>query len=386
MDYEKLAVYCKTVRQNEVFDAIIQTGSQRKASKKLGINKRNVEICVAKVKGYAARQGYSPEHDMNVTVPDGFHLKGTSTLYGDDGVKKLQWVKSNIDHERQLEIMKEAVQAFCDDLPKAKPSPQIPSKNKDLVNQYTITDYHLGMLSWPDETGEDWNTDIAEEMLVDWFRYGITHSPDAHQAIFAQIGDFLHWDGMEAVTPTNKHILDADTRFQHIVRVTIRVFRRVIGLLLEKYPKVHIVMADANHDPASGCWLREMFHSFYSEDRRITVDNSADSYYCFEHGLTGLAYHHGHKRKPGNIDTVIASKFREMFGRTKYVYTHTGHLHHDKVIETNLMKIEQHETLSAKDAYASRGGYMSNRSAKVITYHKEYGEVSRLTITPEMLK
>ncbi|HAT4910165.1 TPA: hypothetical protein I9675_004527 [Salmonella enterica subsp. enterica serovar Typhimurium] len=42
--------------------------------------------------------------------------------------------------------------------------------------------------------------------------------------------------------------------------------------------------------------------------------------------------------------------------------------------------------LAAKDAYASRGGWMSWRSANVITYSSEYGEVGRLTISPEMLK
>ena len=50
------------------------------------------------------------------------------------------------------------------------------------------------------------------------------------------------------------------------------------------------------------------------------------------------------------------------------------------------MILEQHRTLASKDAYASRGGYLSGRDAKVITYHKKYGEVARQTINIEMLK
>ena len=50
------------------------------------------------------------------------------------------------------------------------------------------------------------------------------------------------------------------------------------------------------------------------------------------------------------------------------------------------MVVEQHRTLAAKDAYAARGGWFSGRSANVITYHKQYGEVSRQSISPEMLK
>ncbi|CBY88559.1 hypothetical protein [Pantoea phage LIMEzero] len=49
------------------------------------------------------------------------------------------------------------------------------------------------------------------------------------------------------------------------------------------------------------------------------------------------------------------------------------------------MIVEQHQTLAAKDAYASRGGWLSKRSASVITYHCEHGEVARLTISPDML-
>jgi hypothetical protein len=62
-----------------------------------------------------------------------------------------------------------------------------------------------------------------------------------------------------------------------------------------------------------------------------------------------------------------------------------GHLHHVDVKENNLMIVEQHRTLAANDAYSARGGYLSGRDAKVITYSKDYGEVSRLTINSDML-
>jgi hypothetical protein len=49
------------------------------------------------------------------------------------------------------------------------------------------------------------------------------------------------------------------------------------------------------------------------------------------------------------------------------------------------MKVERHETLAAPDAYAANGGWLSGRSAKVITYSKRFGEVGRITLTPEMV-
>jgi len=53
--------------------------------------------------------------------------------------------------------------------------------------------------------------------------------------------------------------------------------------------------------------------------------------------------------------------------------------------ESNLMIVEQHRTLAPSDAYSARAGYQSGRDAKVITYHRKYGEVARLTISPKMV-
>jgi hypothetical protein len=249
-----------------------------------------------------------------------------------------------------------------------------------------VTDFHLGMLSWREETGADWDTRIAEDMLVGWFAAAIKQAPDSEMAVLAQLGDFLHWDGLDAVTPASKHLLDADTRFQKLVRVAIRALRRVVGLLLAKHAKVHLVMAEGNHDPASSIWLREWFSVLFENEPRVTVDLSPDPYYCVEWGKTALFFHHGHKRKPGNVDTVFAAKFREVFGRTLFNYAHMGHMHHIDQRETNLMVVEQHRTLAAPDAYAARGGWISGRDAQVITYHREFGEVGRLRVSDKMLE
>ena len=48
--------------------------------------------------------------------------------------------------------------------------------------------------------------------------------------------------------------------------------------------------------------------------------------------------------------------------------------------------VKQHATLAARDAYAARGGWIAERKIEAITYHKEYGEVGTITVTPEMLE
>lgn len=46
-------------------------------------------------------------------------------------------------------------------------------------------------------------------------------------------------------------------------------------------------------------------------------------------------------------------------------------MHHLKQDEDNMMQVRQHPTLSAKDAYAVRAGYNSQRGASVIIYSKK---------------
>ncbi len=314
------------------------------------------------------------------------HRLGKITVNRDaDGRVIQDWVRAEVDQEQRDAAMRAVVDALKEEIPRTSPEPIAPPGNDDLLNQFTVTDLHFGMLSWREETGSDYDLKIAEQLLLDWFAAAIEMAPKASRAVLAQLGDLLHHDSHVSVTPTNANVLDADSRLQKIIRVVIRTMRRIIAMLLGKHEHVHVVMCDANHDPASGAWLREMFAAFYDQEPRLTVDSSASTYYVLEHGETSLFYHHGHKRKINSVDSVFAGQFRSVYGRTRYSYAHIGHLHTDELKSTNLMKIERHETLAARDAYAANGGWLAGRSAKVITYSKRFGEVGRIVLSPEMV-
>lgn len=374
-----------TPRQAEYLRAYWEHGGYRQAARALGIRHSRVQEGIKSALAMAAKRGYSPSHDMTHTAPDGYHVKGVSTYYNREGVPTGQWVKTNIDHERQLELLHQAVAALAEEVTPAPAVPLPPATLGNLLNCYVITDYHLGAKAWGEETGADWDTAIAENLLLAWFGAAIAQAPAARVAVFAQLGDFLHFDGLAALTPTHGHLLDADTRFQKVIRVAISVIRKIIGMLLLKHELVHVLMAEGNHDLASSAWLRELFAALYANEPRVVVDTRPDPYYCVEHGSTSLFFHHGHKRSPANLESVLIAKFREVFGRTKHSYAHTGHLHHNVLRETNTMQIEQHRTLSAPDSHAARGGWVSGRDAKVITYHREYGEVGRITVSAAMI-
>lgn len=395
LELKTLEQFCTTDKQLERLRAYYDNDCNATAvAKAEGVDESTIRRVIELIKGRAALKGHSPEEDRTGKAPPGFSVKGKSILRRvpvgvdeeDKPIYQLEWVKTQADLEQRHRMAQEAAAALAEEITPATPRPVIQAGPKELLNLFVVTDYHLGMKAWGEETrGEDWDIAIAEKLLLDWFATTIDRMLPAHTAVLGQLGDFLHWDGLDAVTPMSGHNLDADTRFQKMVRVAIRALRQVTDLLLDKHEHVHVIHAEGNHDLASSVWLRELFYAFYDNEPRVTVDISADPYYVYQHGRTGLFFHHGHKRGMKNLDNVFVRKFREIYGNVDHAYGHVGHLHHDK-IESNLMTLEQHRTLAAADAYASRHGFMSGRDAKAITYHSQYGEVSRVTVNPDMVR
>ncbi|QIG67833.1 hypothetical protein EVB53_031 [Rhizobium phage RHph_Y60] len=327
-----------------------------------------------------------PERGDVFTVPEGQIVSGVSALVDEDGREVIKWIKTKAETVATT-AWRQALDEFKASLPRLPVTAAPAFVNDQLCVQYTVTDLHFGMLAWAEETRvADYDLQIAERLLTDWFAAAIAMAPPAHTAVFAQLGDLAHYDSMETVTPTSRHVVDGDSRPQKMIRVIIRVVRRVIAMLLEKHQHVHVIMAKANHDPYSSGWMREGFAALYEDEPRITVDTSPAEYYAFEWGKTALFYHHGHRKQLKDVDATFAGAFREIFGRCPHCYGHVGHLHNDEAKDSNLMKTERHRTLAPADSYSSSMGHTSKRDAKAIVYHKEFGEVSRFTLSPEMVR
>ncbi|USE79496.1 LysR family transcriptional regulator [Cupriavidus gilardii] len=375
-----------TPRQIEIIEALEQHGSERKAAAALGVARGTITAAISGLRKRAAQAGYSPAHDMTRTVPDGYRVRGVSTYYGKDGKPVGQWVKSAVDQERMREIMREAFDAMAESLPRVEPAPHEWGNISALCNLVVFTDYHMGMLAWHKEGGADWDIGIAERLLLASFLHMVEAAPSAGTCVLSIQGDFLHSDGLLPVTPTNKHVLDQDGRFSKIVAASIRVLRRLIDHALRKHAKVHLVIAEGNHDEASSVWLRQMFAALYEKEPRLSVNDSELPYYVYQHGDVMLAFHHGHKTTNEQMPLLFAAQFPKMWGATTKRYCHTGHRHHVDEKEYSGMIVTQHPTLAARDAYAARGGWISERAASTITYHEKYGQVARTIVTPEMFQ
>lgn len=378
--------FCETERQADVFRLRQQGLTNKQIAERLNVDSRSVYRIMRRVKERAAKSGYSPEHDWNHPVPDGHKIKGVSTFYDDDGRPVRQWVKSQTDEKRQFEILLERLEEAHSGIPPFKPSKKPGKVESSLLSLLTVTDFHLGMYAYEAETGEDWDIKIARDVFLNSIHDMVSASPKAGTGMLCQLGDFLHWDGILNVTPQSGHILDADTRYAKLVDLTMSVMAEAVNIMLAHFGRVVIVNAEGNHDISGSIWLRKHLAHLFSKDRRVQVIDNDYPYYAYLHGQTMLGFHHGHKMKLPQLHKLFASepRFREMWGKSNYTYIHTGHYHHERVVEDGGAVAEQHPTLAARDAYAARGGWVSRRGAKMITYHDVDGEVSRITVRPRL--
>jgi hypothetical protein len=381
----KLYEFC-TIRQLEKLEAIEKHGSARKAATAMGIHRNAIDCAVASVKNKAALAGYSPAHNLTRPVAPGQMLRGASTLYRrGEPEPVLQWVKSKTDDSQREQIIRDIIASLMDDAPRAEPVLFDGPTESSLCNVYTLTDSHVGALCWHREGGQDWDLKIAEATLVGCFERMIHASPLAAMCVVAQLGDFLHQDSVLPVTPTGKHVLDADGRFSKVVQIAVRVLRTVVDLALARHRKVVVLMAEGNHDPASSIWLRALFGALYEREPRVEVIDSPLPYYVHQHGSTMIGWHHGHLRKPSELPLLFAAQFPTVWGATTKRYVHCGHRHHVEEKEHSGVHVIQHPTLAARDAYAARGGWIADRTVTAVTYHDRFGRYSTATVCPEML-
>ncbi len=376
-----------TPRELEHIAAITEHGSQSAAAIAFGIHPAAISRSMKRLRARAALRGYSPDHDMTRTVPDGYQVKGVSSYYGADGELRGQWVKSKIDAERQAEMLQAMIEGLSSTIPRATQivTPRDPLAS-DLMACYPVGDHHLGSLSWAEETGDDYDLNIAENLLLRATDHLIDVAPQCETSIIAILGDFFHYDSFDALTPTNHNILDSDTRYPKMVRTATGLVRYMIDAALKRHGAVHVIIEIGNHDLSSSIFLAEFISALYENESRVSVDTSPSHFHYFSFGRVLVGTYHGHRTKMANLPLIMANDRPELWGATDHRYWWTGHVHHEQVKDYVGCRVESFRVLAAADAYTANAGYRSKRDMKAIILHKTFGEVARHTVNPLMLE
>ena len=375
-----LQQYADTDRQAQLLSLRDQGLTISEIAEQMGMSERNAFRMLQRIKMKAAKQGYSPDHDMTKPVPDGFVVSGVSTYYNDEGKATGQWVKSRLAADDRLKALQEAIaDAVAEYKGGVKPAKQLKQKHdgSNYMVAIPIGDPHIGMYAWSEEAGEDFDTNIARDDLLNASRSLFNASPDADKCLIANLGDFFHSDNQSNRTARSGAALDVDTRWARVLKLGCMVMVDMIHLALKKYPEVEVINAIGNHDDHSAVMLSAFLSAYFNDEPRVTVQPTTAKFHYVKFGKCLIGVTHGDTIKHGDLGELMATDQAEDWGSTEHRMWFVGHIHHSRKTELRGCTVESFRTLAAKDAWHAAKGYRSGRDMNAIVLHKEYGEVAR---------
>lgn len=375
-----------TVRQIEFMDAINEHGSAGKAAKALGINKGTITKAMRALQRRAAALGYSPDHDMTRTAPAGFMVKGTSTLYDKEGRQAAQWVKTTVDRDQQIELLRQFVADLCEEAKGRAPVVAPPAfTNADLLTIYPIGDHHHGMFADHAETGDGYNMVTSIHRLESAFDHLVNLAPPSETALMINLGDFLHANDHTSRTE-HGNVLDVDGRFGQALHSGAMALVRCVLKLLAKHQHVIVWNVRGNHDRDAALALAMAMSFYFHNEPRVTVDIGLGLYKYHRFGRCLFGSHHGHGAKAQDLPLIMAEDRKEDWGQTDHRVWHCGHIHHLTRKDYVGCTVETHRGLPGTDAWHSGQGYRSKKDMNAIVYHRQHGEIQRTRFEMGMLE
>ncbi len=356
-----------------------------------GMSAGNAEDVIAAKFGVTPRtvRDYRPVRESSDATPARTNefVKGTSTLYDDKGNVKLRWVKADKKGDDLQRFADTLTEVFKGEVAQVTHrNPDEVRYSEDHLAVYPIGDHHTGLHSWKPESGDSYDLKIAEQLLCDAIDRLVKTAPRCREGLIISVGDFFHADNRHAHTTNSMHTLDVDTRYQKVLEVGIRAFRRAIESALDHHETVHVICALGNHDWHTSLFLSMALKHIYEKEDRVKVADSYSPriYHRFGANLIGVT--HGDKTKPESLPLLMASERQTDWGETRHRVWYTGHLHHERIKEYTGCKVETARTLAARDSYHAEHGYLSGRDMQAVIHHREFGQVERYIVSVEMLE
>lgn len=358
-----MATTRKDITDDQVRSAYARYGTMEAAAKHLGVH-------VNTIRGRLKKQVYA-----------------TSTLIkGEPGDPfALQWIKEKAQDQTREEI----VEAIREALKGIKPLPKIKPPARTLENLLAVLpfgDPHFGQYSWADETGDDYDLNIAEQLHFDAVDNLVSRLPPAKTGLLVSVGDTTHGDNSQNRTPASQHALDVDTRFRKVLKVTIRTFERCIQRMLQRFENVEVIIVPGNHDPHASAAIVIGLACLYRDNPRVRIEESPAKHIYKRHGKCLIGITHGDTVKVEKLGELMANDRRKDWGETEFHHWFTGHWHHKKIIEGIGYTAEVLRTLAGKDAYAASHAYRSLRDMNAVLFDAEQGEYERYRVDVKALQ
>ena len=235
------------------------------------------------------------------------------------------------------------------------------------ILEVCLPDLHSGLLSWKDETGEEYNLEIAKERFFKALSDIITRCQhhSFSKILFVTLGDLLHTDN-DAQTTTKGTFQQVDGRIAHIFDHTLDMIIDGIRMLSAIAP-VEVIYLCGNHDRVLGYTLAKATEKAFTGHDGVNFDVSPNPQKYRLLGVTLVGWTHGDMPKK-NMTGWLQDRARKEFGMCQYAEIHSGHYHSETVTDPSGVVIRYMPNIASASYWEHQQGFP--RGVKTIVCYR----------------
>lgn len=194
---------------------------------------------------------------------------------------------------------------------------------------------------------------------------------DIEEVVLVLLGDTIHVDGVGLKTAGGTQL----EAFMH----PYEMFDKAMGIImsmcseLASLAPVEIVGIYGNHDKTFSYGLFKSLEAYYRNVDGVTVDATHNKSKYRKYGRCLVLWSHGDIPKT-RIKDLVYHEAREEFGATDHAEIHSGHIHHQQVLEQGGVILRYCPTITDSDEWHKTNGFIGNRRAtQSFVWDKETG-------------
>lgn len=316
------------------------------------------------------QHGFNPDEYEIVSVQSSNwqqgRKSGTKTLFSSKITVRPK-VKLNDKDLSEIfqELLKEHVKLFSMDCG------SVFSYNPDGSSLVFIQpDLHLGRVTTKEETGYDWNLELAIKRAKDNVLQLIERvaDKDLSEIVYVIGNDTLN-SAMTQHTTSGRHLQENCLPIRSIYKEAANYYIWAIKQLQRLEIPVKVINCFGNHDYYESYTLGLLLEAYFHLDDSVSfdVDGKIRKYHKFKNVLMGFS--HGYedaKRLSGLMQTEVPS----LWGEANSRFWICGHLHHLEWEELAGVEIVNCPQLSENDNWTHKNGYSSKKRSMAFIFGK----------------
>ena len=332
-------------------------------------------------------ESYRKDRSVEWHVEDGVVIQGDVSDSGKMLVVPLYHIKlkliKKVDEIRARSVideMKEEALSYAPVYPKIK----YPKITDPHLYEIDIPDIHFGRLTWKEESGGDYDTEIAKKVVKSTLIKLLECSTQYPiSKILLPIGNDFFNVASKANTTTKGTPQQEDTRWSK----TFRRGRELAVWMVEAcsaVAPVDVLIIGGNHDEEKTFYLGDALYSWFHNDPNVTIDNGAMNRKYYLYGKNLIGFTHGGDYKIDKLASIMPSEVPELWAKSDYREWHLGHIHHKyEVNEENGVVIRFLRSLVEHDEWTYRQGFSKALAAgESFVWSEKKGLVAQFTATP----